>query len=833
MPVHNYSTIIVQQLAEAQRKLGIIPGAYIPADGAAGTVLTKASAADYDTFWGPPGAPAAGNGIVVVGNVVNFAQAGAYTAGAIPFATGVATMGFDAANLFWDDANNFFGIGTAGAPTNPLNVVHAYADALNQTMVMLVTTTSVSGGVKRCFIMDATSIGVNNFNAGLISGGAFQATHQGSGTVTGANRIVGLEVYHGKGTAGTGAIDSTVGLFVQALNQNALGAITDTYDIYIQSPIVTGTISNRYGVYQVSTASFNFFGGNTSIGTATFSTTIIARLERAYVTNTQAVYGTFCDVTNTPAAGTGQINCAGRFTFRTAGAQAFTLLDFSTIGCWGEVIHNGTNTVTTANGIRGFVNKATTGSITAAIAVRGIIDNNNGGGTITNAYVFFAQSPVVSGSFGAWYGVYVQGSGVSNGYGVYQIGTADFNFFGGNISISTATFDSNITCRMQKSYAVSGATTTYGYYADITETAGALSSGSHNGANIQLTLAGAQNYTYAYAATGIRDIAAHNGSGTATGVTGILLSHRKTSTGAVTSSYGIRIDAQNTNATAAIGTAYDIYIATATTTGAITTHYGIYIQAVGGTTAYGVAQLGTTDLNYFAGFTACGSASPVNTAWLLLGASTATITSLRIPIGSAAYGGTVEGDFWNDFTQKCLIGYIDGLKQYDVRDGFVQTDDKDVTNTNAETTMFGAGIGTLTFPANFFVVGKTVRVTLRGVLTQPVGGPTWTWRVKLGGVTLATSGAVTHAAETNRVWMLTFLLTCRTTGAGGTVIGQGGVFHYETGGPASVALAELPMAATAALNTTLARTLDVTLQLSAADAGQHNVTTNATVEVIA
>lgn len=56
---------------------------------------------------------AGGNGIVETpGGVVNFAQSGPYTPGAIPFATGPTTMGFDPTQLFWDDVNNRLGVGT-------------------------------------------------------------------------------------------------------------------------------------------------------------------------------------------------------------------------------------------------------------------------------------------------------------------------------------------------------------------------------------------------------------------------------------------------------------------------------------------------------------------------------------------------------------------------------------------------------------------------------------------------------------------------------------------------------------------------------------------------
>jgi hypothetical protein len=126
-----WADIYVGQLSIARRKLGINIAGYVPAGGAMGAVLTKLSPADYDFGWMLPLTYTAGNGLVLAGTTFHFAQAGAYTAGAIPFATGAATMGFDAANLFWDDANKFLGVGVGAAPGSPFDLAHAFADGAN------------------------------------------------------------------------------------------------------------------------------------------------------------------------------------------------------------------------------------------------------------------------------------------------------------------------------------------------------------------------------------------------------------------------------------------------------------------------------------------------------------------------------------------------------------------------------------------------------------------------------------------------------------------------------------------------------------------------------
>jgi hypothetical protein len=62
-----------------------------------------------------------GQGIVVSGDEVSFAQSGPYTPGAVPFATSTTTMGFDPEHFFYDNTNNRLGLGT-DTPTHALSI---------------------------------------------------------------------------------------------------------------------------------------------------------------------------------------------------------------------------------------------------------------------------------------------------------------------------------------------------------------------------------------------------------------------------------------------------------------------------------------------------------------------------------------------------------------------------------------------------------------------------------------------------------------------------------------------------------------------------------------
>ena len=82
-----------------------------------------------------------------------------------------------------------------------------------------------------------------------------------------------------------------------------------------------------------------------------------------------------------------------------------------------------------------------------------------------------------------------------------------------------------------------------------------------------------------------------------------------------------------------------------------------------------------------------------------------------------------------------------------------------------------------TLPANFFTVGKMLRVTAAGSISNIVTGPgTITFEFKLGSVIAFNTGAMqlSTTAHTTKPFKLDILLTCRSIGSGtsATLIGQ-------------------------------------------------------------
>lgn len=111
---------------------------------------------------------------------------------------------------------------------------------------------------------------------------------------------------------------------------------------------------------------------------------------------------------------------------------------------------------------------------------------------------------------------------------------------------------------------------------------------------------------------------------------------------------------------------------------------------------------------------------------------------------------------------------------------FVGTADKTVTNTTTETTAFPTGVGTRTLQADWWQVGRSVRIKGFGVYTTPaITGGTVTIKVKLGSTVIAqvaTSALLVGA--TAAAFALEVVITCRTTGASGSVV-IGGAVNYE------------------------------------------------------
>lgn len=112
---------------------------------------------------------------------------------------------------------------------------------------------------------------------------------------------------------------------------------------------------------------------------------------------------------------------------------------------------------------------------------------------------------------------------------------------------------------------------------------------------------------------------------------------------------------------------------------------------------------------------------------------------------------------------------------------FVATASATVANTASETTLLGAGAGSLTLAANSFTAGSSLIVEAWGYLSTAAAVPTLRLRFKLGSTVILDTTVkrlMLVGALTDALWRFRGRIVCRTTGATGTVFAQG-EFSYK------------------------------------------------------
>lgn len=155
---------------------------------------------------------------------------------------------------------------------------------------------------------------------------------------------------------------------------------------------------------------------------------------------------------------------------------------------------------------------------------------------------------------------------------------------------------------------------------------------------------------------------------------------------------------------------------------------------------------------------------------------------------------------------------------------FAQTATITVANSASELTLVGAGTGSITLPAGFFVVGKAIKIRMSGFHSS-TGAPTITIKVKIGGTTIATASGTSGNGSNDgfEVWMD---LICRSTGVTGTVFGQGQYAELHSGG----LVQGLTPTAPTTVDTTGTLAIDITAQWGTAAPGDTISATNFTLE---
>jgi len=142
-----------------------------------------------------------------------------------------------------------------------------------------------------------------------------------------------------------------------------------------------------------------------------------------------------------------------------------------------------------------------------------------------------------------------------------------------------------------------------------------------------------------------------------------------------------------------------------------------------------------------------------------------------------------------------------------------------ITGTNVETSLINGGVGTLSVPANGFAVGDSFTTILGGILTA-ANNQTIRIKVKSGSVILLDSGVQNISNITNDVFSLNLNFTIRQIGGTGTAsIVSLGTFHYVKTSNATTQGFAFNVVNNTTFNTTIANTLDITVQWGSNNAG--------------
>ena len=151
---------------------------------------------------------------------------------------------------------------------------------------------------------------------------------------------------------------------------------------------------------------------------------------------------------------------------------------------------------------------------------------------------------------------------------------------------------------------------------------------------------------------------------------------------------------------------------------------------------------------------------------------------------------------------------------------YSQTGTAPVANTNVETTLIGAGVGSMTIPANFFSTpGISLRYATGGVFRDNANGTQFRFRWKAGATSLFDSGIL---ALTNITALIAWNVEITFTFTGGANVVTNFMFRYSAG---SDARGFTVQSTSAALVTANPNTFDLTVQWTVANAN-NTITSN-------
>tara|TARA_R110002020_G_scaffold264832_1_gene479582 strand:- start:10333 stop:11076 length:744 start_codon:yes stop_codon:yes gene_type:complete len=130
-----------------------------------------------------------------------------------------------------------------------------------------------------------------------------------------------------------------------------------------------------------------------------------------------------------------------------------------------------------------------------------------------------------------------------------------------------------------------------------------------------------------------------------------------------------------------------------------------------------------------------------------------------------------------------------------------------VTNTVVETSIVGSGVGSLTVPADIFVVGDSFHAKIGGVISAQ-NGDTINIRIKAGAIVLASTGPVVLEPVTALGWECELDFTFAAIGVAGSICTNGNfAYNRNTGSLEGFVFQDVQP-----IDTTISNTLDIAVE---------------------
>lgn len=141
-----------------------------------------------------------------------------------------------------------------------------------------------------------------------------------------------------------------------------------------------------------------------------------------------------------------------------------------------------------------------------------------------------------------------------------------------------------------------------------------------------------------------------------------------------------------------------------------------------------------------------------------------------------------------------------------------------ITDTIVETSLIGAGVGSLTVPANGFSVGDSFTAKICGPLSC-ANNETIHIRIKSNGVTIADAGVFSMKITTNKYFEITLDFTVTKIGAAGVAeLFTNGQYSYNHNAAGEIAANNFALISNTTFDTTVPNVLSITAEWGSAKA---------------